>query len=141
LDGDNVRHGLNKDLGFFDEDRVENIRRIGEMAKLFADAGLIVLTAFISPFRSDRRLVRDLVEADEFVEVYMDTPLSVCEQRDPKGLYQKARRGEIKNFTGVDSEYEAPEAAEVTLNTVECDISECVAQVIEYLRTNNIIHT
>lgn len=141
LDGDNVRHGLNKDLGFSDADRVENIRRIGEMAKLFADAGLIVLTAFISPFRSDRRLVRDLVEVDEFVEIHMATPLSVCEQRDPKGLYQKARRGEIKNFTGIDSEYEAPEAAEVTLNTAECDISECVAQVIDYLRAHNIIHS
>lgn len=140
LDGDNVRHGLNKDLGFSDEDRIENIRRIGEMAKLFADAGLIVLTAFISPFRSDRQMVRDLVETNEFVEIHMATPLSVCEQRDPKGLYKKAREGQIKNFTGIDSVYEAPESAEITLNTAENDIESCVDIVIDYLRANHIIH-
>jgi adenylyl-sulfate kinase len=140
LDGDNVRHGLNKDLGFSDADRVENIRRIGEMAKLFADAGLIVLSAFISPFRADRQMVRDLVEAGEFIEIHMSTPLSVCEQRDPKGLYKKARQGEIKNFTGIDSSYEAPESPEITLNTAECDIEACADKVIAYLKQNHIIH-
>lgn len=139
LDGDNVRHGLNKDLGFSDADRVENIRRIGEMAKLFADAGLIVMSAFISPFRRDRQMVRHLVEDKEFVEVYISTPLSTCEERDPKGLYKKARSGQIKNFTGIDSEYEAPEAAEVTLNTAELNVVECVDRVISYLKRNEII--
>jgi len=141
LDGDNVRHGLNKDLGFSDSDRVENIRRIGESAKLFTDAGLIVLTAFISPFREDRRMVRDLVEANEFVEVHMATPIDICEQRDPKGLYEKARRGEIKNFTGIDSDYESPEKAEITINTSEMGIEACADQIIGYLRINNIIHS
>jgi len=140
LDGDNVRHGLNKDLGFSDSDRVENIRRIGEMAKLFADAGLIVLSAFISPFRADRQMVRDLVEEGEFVEIHMATPLSVCEQRDPKGLYKKARQGEIKNFTGIDSVYESPEKPEITLNTAESDIEACADKVIAYLKQNHIIH-
>lgn len=140
LDGDNVRHGLNKDLGFSDSDRVENIRRIGEMAKLFADAGLIVLSAFISPFRADRQMVRDMVEEAEFIEIHMSTPLSVCEQRDPKGLYKKARLGEIKNFTGIDSTYEAPVSAEITLNTAECDIEACAEKVIAYLKKNHIIH-
>lgn len=140
LDGDNVRHGLNKDLGFSDSDRVENIRRIGEMAKLFADAGLIVLSAFISPFRADRQMVRDLVEKDEFIEIHMSTPLSVCEQRDPKGLYKKARQGDIKNFTGIDSAYEAPEVPEITLNTAESDIEACADKVIAYLKQNHIIH-
>ena len=140
LDGDNVRHGLNKDLGFSDSDRVENIRRIGEMAKLFADAGLIVLSAFISPFRADRQMVRDLVEEGEFIEIHMSTPLSVCEQRDPKGLYQKARNGEIRNFTGLDSVYEAPEKPEITLNTADNDIEACAEKVIAYLKQNHIIH-
>lgn len=140
LDGDNVRHGLNKDLGFSDSDRVENIRRIGEMAKLFADAGLIVLSAFISPFRADRQMVRDLVEEGEFIEIHMSTPLSVCEQRDPKGLYQKARNGEIRNFTGIDSVYEAPEKPEITLNTADNDIEACAEKVIAYLKQNHIIH-
>lgn len=140
LDGDNVRHGLNKDLGFSDDDRVENIRRIGEMAKLFADAGLIVLSAFISPFRADRQMVRDLVEEGEFIEIHMSTPLSVCEQRDPKGLYKKARQGEIKNFTGIDSSYEAPESPEITLNTAECGIEACADKVIAYLKKHHIIH-
>jgi adenylylsulfate kinase len=140
LDGDNVRHGLNKDLGFTDSDRVENIRRIGEMVKLFADAGLIVLSAFISPFRADRQMVRDLVEQGEFVEIHMSTPLSVCEQRDPKGLYKKAREGEIKNFTGIDSAYENPQLPELTLNTAECDIDACAEQVITYLKRKHIIH-
>lgn len=140
LDGDNVRHGLNKDLGFSDSDRVENIRRIGELTKLFADSGLIILSAFISPFRADRQMVRDLVEDGEFIEIHMSTPLSVCEQRDPKGLYKKARQGEIKNFTGIDSSYEAPESPEITLNTAECDIEACADKVIAYLKQNHIIH-
>ncbi|MEC9412960.1 MAG: adenylyl-sulfate kinase [Pseudomonadota bacterium] len=139
LDGDNVRHGLNKDLGFSNADRVENIRRIGEMAKLFADAGLIVMSAFISPFRSDRQMVRDLVEEKEFVEVYISTPLSTCEKRDPKGLYKKARSGQIKNFTGIDSDYEVPHHPEVTLNTAELNVNECVDRVISYLKQNEII--
>lgn len=139
LDGDNVRHGLNKDLGFGDLDRVENIRRIGELSKLFADAGLIVLSAFISPFRADRQMVRDLMPDGEFFEIHMDTPLAVCESRDPKGLYQKARRGEIKNFTGIDSIYEPPEKPEIVLNTAEFDIDTCAEQVISYLKQKKII--
>ncbi len=139
LDGDNVRHGLNKDLGFTDESRVENIRRIGEVSKLFVDAGVIVITAFISPFRADRRLVRGLLEKDEFFEVFMDTPIEVCEQRDPKGLYRKARAGEIKNFTGIDAPYEAPEAAEITLHNDRDSVEQCVAQVIAHLRRLGIL--
>jgi len=119
LDGDNVRHGLNRDLGFTEEDRVENIRRVAEVAKLMVDAGLIVLTAFISPYRAERQMARRLFAEGEFIEVFMDTPLEVAEARDPKGLYKKARRGELKNFTGVDAPYEAPEAAEVTIDTAE----------------------
>ncbi|MGR5144723.1 adenylyl-sulfate kinase [Photobacterium sp. DNB23_23_1] len=133
LDGDNIRHGLNKDLSFSDLDRIENIRRIGEVSKLFVDSGLIVLTAFISPFIGDRQLVRELVNDDEFVEVYIDTPLEVCESRDPKGLYKKARAGEIKNFTGIDSTYEAPVSAEVHVKTAELTIEECAEQVVSYL--------
>jgi adenylylsulfate kinase len=134
LDGDNVRHGLNKDLGFSDNDRIENIRRIGEVAKLFVDSGLIVLTAFISPFRADRRMVRDLVESGEFIEVYVRAPLEVCEGRDPKGLYAKARKGEIKHFTGIDSPYEEPEAPELTLDTGVDDIKTCTEKMIALLR-------
>ncbi|HCY02185.1 MAG TPA: adenylyl-sulfate kinase, partial [Erythrobacter sp.] len=119
LDGDNVRHGLNKDLGFTESDRIENIRRIGEVAKLMTDAGLIVLTAFISPFRADRQLVRDMIDAGEFVEIHADTPLEVAEARDVKGLYKKARAGKLKNFTGIDSPYEPPEDPEIRVNTVE----------------------
>lgn len=115
LDGDNVRHGLCGDLGFSDTDRVENIRRISEVAKLFVDSGIIVLTAFISPFRADRNFCRNLLAEGEFIEVFIDTPLEVCEQRDPKGLYKKARNGEIKDFTGIDSAYEAPASPEVHL--------------------------
>ena len=133
LDGDNIRHGLNKDLDFSDAGRVENVRRIGEVAKLFVDAGMIVVTAFISPFRSDRRLVRDLVKQGEFVEVFVSTPLEVCEQRDPKGLYKKARGGELRNFTGISSPYEAPEAAEITIDSSKLSVAECVDQVIRYL--------
>jgi len=130
---------LNKDLGFSDDDRIENIRRIGEMSKLFVDAGMIVLTAFISPFRDDRRMVRDLVEQYEFIEVHMDTPLATCELRDPKGLYKKARAGEIKNFTGIDSEYEIPETAEVIVNAQELNVEQCADKIIQYLQANHII--
>ena len=134
LDGDNVRHGLNRDLGFTDEDRVENIRRIGEVGKLFVDAGLIVTCSFISPFRSERRMVRDLVEDGEFIEVFVDTPLEECIKRDPKGLYKKAQAGEIKNFTGFDSPYEAPEQAEIRIDTSEISAEEAADQVIARLR-------
>ncbi|SOC02037.1 adenylylsulfate kinase [Alloalcanivorax xenomutans] len=131
LDGDNVRHGLNKNLGMSDEDRTENIRRVSEVAKLMVDAGLVVVTAFISPFRADRDAARELFEDGEFVEVFVDAPLEECEKRDPKGLYQKARQGIIKEFTGIDSPYEAPEKPEVVINTAENDIETCVKQLIE----------
>jgi adenylylsulfate kinase len=139
LDGDNVRHGLNKDLGFTDADRVENIRRIGEVAKLFVDAGLFVMTAFISPFRSDRDMVRKLVGEDEFIEVFVDTPLELCEQRDPKGLYKKARAGQIKNFTGLDSPYEPPLSPEITLKTAEQSVSEGVEYLISQLQQRGLL--
>jgi bifunctional enzyme CysN/CysC len=126
LDGDNVRHGLNRDLGFTDEDRVENIRRIGEVARLMADAGLVVLSAFISPFRADRAMVRELMEPGEFVEIYVHASLETCEGRDPKGLYAKARAGAIRHFTGIDSPYEAPEKPEVVLDTEKLSIEESV---------------
>ncbi len=133
LDGDNVRHGLNKDLGFSDADRIENIRRIGEVAKLFVDSGAIALTAFISPFIADRQQVRDLLEEKQFLEVFIDTPLEVCEQRDPKGLYKKARAGEIKHFTGIDSEYQTPTKPEIHVETANKSVEECAEQVIQYL--------
>ena len=133
LDGDNVRHGLNKDLGFTQADRVENIRRIAEVARLMTDAGLIVLVSFISPFRSERRMARELVPDGEFLEVFVDTPLEVAEGRDPKGLYAKARRGELANFTGIDSPYEPPEHAEVQLDTTTLSAEECAAQVVAAL--------
>ena len=134
LDGDNVRHGLNKDLGFTDEDRVENIRRVAEVARLMVDAGLIVMVSFISPFRSERRMARGLVEAGEFIEVFVDTPLALAEARDVKGLYKKARRGELKNFTGIDSPYEAPENPEVHLDTGQLTPEAAAVRVIKYLR-------
>jgi len=134
LDGDNVRHGLNRDLGFTDVDRVENIRRVGEVAKLFVDSGTIVLTAFISPFRSERRMVREIVGADEFVEVFIDTPIEICMQRDPKGLYEKAKSGAIKNFTGISSPYEAPEQAELTIHTVQAEPEQHAQRIVDYLR-------
>ena len=133
LDGDNVRHGLNGDLGFSDEDRVENIRRIGEVSKLFVDAGLIVSTAFISPFAADRAQARNMLTDGEFIEVFIDTPLSVCEQRDPKGLYKKARAGEIKDFTGIDSTYDVPVSPEIHVKTAEQDIVACAEQIVSYL--------
>lgn len=139
LDGDNVRYGLCNDLGFSDEGRVENIRRIGEVSKLFADAGLIVLSAFISPFTSDRRLVRKLFPAGEFIEVFMDAPLETCESRDPKGLYQKARAGQIKHFTGIDSPYEAPTHPELRLDTSRMSVDDCVDALIAYLLEREMI--
>jgi bifunctional enzyme CysN/CysC len=134
LDGDNVRHGLNRDLGFAAADRVENIRRVAEVARLMVDAGLIVLVSFISPFRSERRVARALFEPDEFVEVFVDTPLEECERRDPKGLYARARRGEVKDFTGIDSRYERPEAAEVNVRTLGRSPEACVLEIVERLR-------
>lgn len=134
LDGDNVRHGLCGDLGFSDADREENIRRVGEVGRLMVDAGLIVLTAFISPFRSDREGVRALLEGGEFLEVFVDAPLDVCEGRDPKGLYRKARAGEIPHFTGIDSDYQAPESPEIHLDTARHTADECADQVVAHLR-------
>ncbi len=134
LDGDNVRHGLNKDLGFTAADRVENIRRVAETAKLMLDAGLIVITSFISPFRAERDMARTLFDDGEFVEVFVDTPLDVCEQRDPKGLYQKARSGELRNFTGIDSPYEPPENPEMILDTVSMSVEGAADQILDYLR-------
>lgn len=139
LDGDNIRHGLNQDLGFTDEDRVENIRRVGEVAALFVDAGLIVIAAFISPFRSERELVRNLVDSDEFIEVYMSTPLATCEQRDPKGLYGRARAGLIRNFTGIDSAYQPPETADLVLDTSSDDVQSCVSRLLTVLTERGIL--
>jgi len=139
LDGDNVRHGLNKDLGFTAADRVENIRRLGEVAKLMVDAGLVVITAFISPFRSERRLARSMVDDREFVEIFVDTPLSIVEKRDVKGLYAKARRGELKNFTGIDSPYEVPETPELHIRTEEHGPEEAARFIVEYLRGTGVL--
>jgi bifunctional enzyme CysN/CysC len=133
LDGDNVRHGLNKDLGFTEEDRVENIRRVAEVAKLMVDAGLIVLVSFISPFRAERRLARELMEEGEFVEVFVDTPLAEAERRDVKGLYAKARAGQLKNFTGVDSPYEPPEHPEIRIDTTTTDAAAAAETIYEWL--------
>jgi len=139
LDGDNVRHGLNRDLGFTDADRVENIRRVGEVAKLMVDAGLMVQTAFISPFMAERRMVRDLLGEGEFLEIFVDTPLEVCEQRDPKGLYEKARAGEIKNFTGYDSPYEEPELAELRIDTVALSAEQAADEIINFLKEHGYL--
>lgn len=139
LDGDNIRHGLNGDLGFSDQARVENIRRIGEVAKLFVDAGLLVSSAFISPFNADREMVRTLLAEGEFIEVFIDTPIAVCEQRDPKGLYKKARAGEIKNFTGIDSAYEPPVDPEIHVETEDKSVQQCALQVINYLKQHKYI--
>ncbi|ORM75871.1 MULTISPECIES: adenylyl-sulfate kinase [Pantoea] len=140
LDGDNVRHGLCRDLGFSDDDRRENIRRVGEVARLMIDAGLVVLTAFISPHRAERQMVRDLLGEGEFIEVFVDTPLAVCEARDPKGLYKKARAGELRNFTGIDSAYEAPEAADITLDGEQL-VTKLAAQLLDLLRRRDIIRS
>lgn len=139
LDGDNIRHGLCVNLGFSEADRTENIRRIGEVSRLFVDAGLIVLCAFISPFSADRKLVRQMLEPGEFIEIYVSTPLKVCEERDPKGLYVKARKGVIKHFTAVDSPYEPPESPEIIINTAETEVETNVLKVIRYLRYANIL--
>ncbi len=133
LDGDNVRHGLNRDLGFTEADRIENIRRVAEVAKLMLDAGLVVLVSFISPFRADREIARSLFKEGEFAEVFVDTSLAQCEQRDPKGLYAKARRGELKNFTGIDSPYEVPLKPDVHLQTDTADAAELATQVANWL--------
>lgn len=139
LDGDNVRHGLNRDLGFSPEDREENIRRVGEVAKLFTDAGMLVLTAFISPYRAGRDAVRELLADGDFVEVRVDCGLETCEARDPKGLYEKARSGEIENFTGISAPYEPPEAPEVAVRTDRNSVDECVARLLEHLEANGYI--
>ena len=134
LDGDNIRMGLNKGLSFSNEDRIENIRRIGEVSKLFVDSGLIVLTAFISPFECDREMVRELVGDDEFIEVFVDTPLEVCENRDPKGLYKKARNGELPNFTGISSPYEAPQNPEIHIVNDSENIEDVTIKIVSYLK-------
>ena len=139
LDGDNVRHGLNRDLGFRAEDRTENIRRISEVANLFSDAGVITLTAFISPYRADRQLARELIGENRFREVYLTTPIEVCEARDPKGLYKKARAGDIPEFTGISAPYEPPVNPDITIDTSKNDLASCVAILKEQLRRDNII--
>ena len=139
LDGDNVRKGLNKDLDFSDAGREENIRRISEVAKLMLDAGLIVITSFISPFEKDREFCRQIVESGEFIEVYLNCSLEECEKRDVKGLYKKARAGEIKTFTGIDSPYEVPDHAEITINTKELTVDQSLAQILSFLRDKQII--
>ena len=133
LDGDNIRHGLNRDLGFTDADRVENIRRVGEVARLMTDAGLIVLTAFISPFRAERRMVRDMTPPGEFIEIYVETPLAVAEQRDVKGLYKKARAGQLKNFTGIDSAYDEPLDPEIRVNTEQMSAEQAAERIVAYV--------
>jgi len=139
IDGDNVRHGLCADLGFASDDRVENIRRVGEIAKLFTEAGIISLTAFISPFKADRDRVRELVTDGDFVEIYCQASLDVCEERDVKGLYKKARSGEIANFTGISSPYEPPASPELTVNTGKASLEACVEQVIQYLKNRGVL--
>lgn len=133
LDGDNVRHGLNKDLGMSAEDRAENIRRVGEVARLMTDAGLIAITAFISPFQEDREKVRALFAQGDFIEVFVDTPLSVCEQRDPKGMYKKARAGQITGFTGIDSPYDPPPNPELRINTQDKSVTQCIEELLAFL--------
>ncbi|MHC0038562.1 adenylyl-sulfate kinase [Pseudoneobacillus sp. C159] len=139
LDGDNIRHGLNKDLSFRPEDRKENIRRIGEVAKLFVDSGQIISTAFISPFREDRELVRNLFAADEFIEIYVKCPIDVCEVRDPKGLYKKARKGEIADFTGISSPYEKPIRPEIVIETHKTTVENAVTEILAYLKEKKIL--
>ncbi|MCD8903973.1 adenylyl-sulfate kinase [Staphylococcus chromogenes] len=139
LDGDNVRHGLNNNLGFSPEDRQENIRRIAEVSKLMVDAGLITLTAFISPYKADRDRAREIVEDGEFIEIYTKASVEACEKRDPKGLYQKARTGEIPEFTGISAPYEAPESPEIVIDTEETSIEEAVLQILNYLETHDYI--
>jgi adenylylsulfate kinase len=140
LDGDNVRHGLNADLGFDEDSRVENIRRIGEVSKLFIDSGTIILSAFISPFARDREQVRALVKDGEFIEIFIDTSLKTCEQRDPKGIYKKARDGKIKNFTGISSPYEKPTQPDIHIKTDLQTIEESVNQILDYLKINGYLN-
>lgn len=139
LDGDNVRHGLNRDLGFADQDRVENIRRIGEVSRLFVDAGIVTLTAFISPFQRDRDMVRSLFQDGEFIEIYVKASLEACEARDPKGLYKKVRKGEISQFTGIDSPYEAPASAQIVVDTEKQTVEEAVEMIVGYLKVNGYL--
>jgi adenylylsulfate kinase len=139
LDGDNIRHGLNRDLSFGNEDRKENIRRIGEVAKLFVDSGLIVSSAFISPFREDRALVRGMFEEQEFIEIFLNCPIQVCEGRDPKGLYKKARQGEIPDFTGITSPYEIPDHPEIIIETGQTTIEQSIQQIFAYLKEKKIL--
>lgn len=139
LDGDNVRHGLNSDLGFSPDDRAENIRRIGEVARLFTDAGAIVLAAFVSPYRADRDRIRGILEEGQFIEVHVAAPTGICEERDPKGLYKKARAGEIKDFTGISAPYEAPERPEIYLDTSEQTVDESANTVMRYLKARGIL--
>ncbi len=139
LDGDNVRHGLNRDLGFADKDRVENIRRIGEVSRLFVDAGIVTLTAFISPFQRDREMVRSLFQDGEFIEIYVKASLEACEARDPKGLYKKVRNGEISQFTGIDSPYEAPASAQIVVDTEKQTVVEAVEMIVGYLKVNGYL--
>ncbi|MDE2515356.1 MAG: adenylyl-sulfate kinase, partial [Rhodospirillales bacterium] len=139
LDGDNIRHGLNRDLNFTEAGRVENIRRVAEVAKLFVEAGIIVLVSFISPYRAERMLARECVEEGEFLEIFVDTPIEECRRRDPKGLYQKADAGQIRNFTGIDAPYEAPEAAEIVLKTVEASPEALAERVLAELRGRGIV--
>ena len=139
LDGDNIRMGLNRDLGFKEQDRIENIRRIAEVSKLMNDAGLIVLTAFISPYASDRRIARDIIGHDNFIEVYVNTPLEECERRDVKGLYQKARNGLIPNFTGISSKYEEPEHADIVINTSQSTVEESLEQLLQQLSALSVL--
>jgi adenylylsulfate kinase len=139
LDGDNIRHGLNRDLGFQKEDRKENIRRIGEVAKLFVDSGQIVSSAFISPFREDRKLIRNMFEAEEFIEIFLDCPIHVCEDRDPKGLYKKARIGKISDFTGISSPYEIPYNPEIIIETNKITIEQSVKEILSYLKEKKIL--
>jgi bifunctional enzyme CysN/CysC len=139
LDGDNIRHGLNRDLGFTEADRVENIRRVAEVSKLFVDAGMITIVAFISPFRAEREMARELVEPGEFIEVFVDTPLHICEQRDPKGLYKKARRGELRNFTGLDSPYEPPNDPELTLDALNNNADDLADRVVRFMQQRGML--
>jgi len=139
LDGDNVRHGMNSNLGFSDQDRKENIRRIGEVSKLMIEAGIIVMTAFISPFREERKMVRSLIPKGEFIEIYCKASLETCEKRDVKGLYKRARAGEIKNYTGIDSPYEVPEDSELIINTDKDTLNDSVTKIISYLKKNRLI--
>lgn len=139
LDGDNVRHGLSSDLAFSPADRAENIRRVGEVAALFADAGVLVISSFISPYRADRATARERVGADRFIEVYLDVPVSVCEERDPKGLYKKARAGDIPNFTGISAPYEPPESSELRVDTAELSVDACVDRIIAYLEQGGFL--